>query len=41
MTSTQAREIERILTRAYAQPKGQTIPQEFLAMLAELDRSKR
>lgn len=41
MTSTQTRNIERILDRAFAQPQGQTIPQEFLAMLAELDRSKR
>lgn len=29
------------LQRAFAQPMGQTLPQDCLAMLAELDRSKR
>jgi hypothetical protein len=28
------------LTRAFAQPAGQALPQEFLAMLVALDRAK-
>ena len=37
----QAKHAEAILEKTFAQPVGQAIPREFLAMLAELDRSKR
>jgi hypothetical protein len=29
------------LQRAFAQPMGQALPREFLALLVEFDRSKR
>lgn len=29
------------LQRAFAQPVGQALPREFLAMLVELDRAKQ
>jgi hypothetical protein len=39
--AVQAKHAEVILQKSFAQPVGQAIPREFLAMLAELDRSKR
>jgi hypothetical protein len=41
MSAAAQGEIKRVIARTFGQPMGQAIPQDFLAMLAELDRSKR
>jgi hypothetical protein len=33
--------VEATLNRAFAQPMGQPLPREFLAMLVALDRAKQ
>jgi hypothetical protein len=40
-TSAQADQVGASLQRAFAQPAGQSIPKDFLKLLAELDRTKR
>lgn len=41
MEQTHAPIIAASLQRAFAQPKGQALPREFLAMLVALDRAKQ